>query len=155
MTKKILFISIIIFIIIPCTLAHSATFLQVKPKKLTMGIIGSSDYENGYKESISANSIRLRDTNNDWKIMVKTNDNDMGVMGAYTKPIKDFFWRATGSYATQLAYTEITNYDVEVARGSKTSKKLDVFADFRILLRWSKDVPGYYNINLLYTLTTQ
>ena len=155
MTKKILFTALIIFIIIPCSLAYSSTFLQVKPKKLTMGIIGSSDYEKGYKETISANSIQLRDANNDWKLMVKTNDNDMGVVGGYTKPISDFFWRATGSYATQLAYTEITNYDVEAARGSRTSKKLDVFSDFKILLAWSRDAPGYYNISLLYTLTTQ
>ena len=146
---------VIIFLIIPCGLAHGSTFLWLKPKKLTMGIVKADDYEKGYKQKERANNIRLRDTANDWKLMVKTNNSDMGMVSGYTKPINDFFWKATGNYATQTTYTEITNYDVEVARGPRSSKKQNIFTDFKIRLTWSKDVPGYYNISLLYTLATQ
>jgi len=153
--SRIIFTILVIFLIIPCSLAHGSTFLWLKPKKMTMGIINADDYENGYKQKVRANNIRLRDTSNDWKLMVKTNNSDIGVVGDYVKPIGDFFWKATGSYATQTTYTEITNYDVEAARGPMSSKKQDIFTDFKIRLTWSEDVPGYYNITLLYTLTTQ
>ena len=122
---------------------------------MIVGIINADDYENGYKEKTRANEIEVKDTDNDWKLMLKTNDRDMGVIAGYAKPISDFLWKATGEYATQITYTEITNYDVEVARGPKGDDRLDVYTDFKILLAWQNDSPGYYNITLVYTLTTQ
>jgi len=119
-----------------------------------MGVVSVGDYEAGYKENLQANVIRLRDTANDWKLLVKTNDSDMGIIGSYIKPISDFSWRAEGDYATQTIYREITNYDIEVARGPRGSFKWIVM-DYRVQLLWDRDVPGDYNINILYTLTTQ
>jgi len=119
-----------------------------------MGTIAVLDYENKYKEKTRANIVVVTDTVNDWKLMVKTNNNDMGVVGNYTKPISDFLWRATGSYTTQTTYTSITDYDVEAARGAKGTNRI-VYIDAKILLFWARDIPGKYDIIVTYTLTTQ
>ncbi|MBU1146925.1 MAG: hypothetical protein KKD11_01075, partial [Candidatus Omnitrophica bacterium] len=117
--KRILFL-IFIFLLIPCATAYTVTLLNVTPKKLNMGIVESDDYSNGYKEKLRGNIIKLKNSANDWKLMLKTNDSDMGMAGNYAKSINDFHWKATGEYATQATYQEITNYDVEVARGQKS-----------------------------------
>jgi hypothetical protein len=119
-----------------------------------MGTIGVLDYENQYKEKTRANIVVVTDTVNAWKLMVKTNNNNMGVVGDYAKPISDFLWRATGSYATQTTYIGITNYDVEAARGAKGTN-LIIYIDAKILLSWARDIPGKYSIIVTYTLTTQ
>ena len=150
------FILVSLCIVISAHLVYAAnTSLKISPKSLDMGIINADDYENGYKEKISGNLIRLNDKVNDWKLMVKTNDSDMGSISGYIKPVDDFFWKATGPYATQATYTSITNYDIEVARGPMGSKKLDIFTDYKIALSWARDIPGSYDITLVYTLTTQ
>ncbi|MDP8229488.1 MAG: hypothetical protein P9L93_00075 [Candidatus Gorgyraea atricola] len=154
--RATLFILVSICLVISAQLVYAAsTFLKIRPKLLNMGIINADDYENGCKEKISGSLIRLRDTANDWKLTVKTNDSDMGSINGYIKPIDDFSWKAKGSHATQIRYTSITNYDVEVARGSRSAKKLDIFTDYKIALSWARDIPGNYDITLVYTLTTQ
>jgi len=151
-----LFILVPICLVISVQLVYAAsTYLKVSPKSLNMGIINADDYENGYKEKSSGSLISLRDTANDWKLTVKTNDSDMGSISGYIKPVDDFFWKATGPYATQATYASITNYDIEVARGPRGSKKLDIFTDYKIALLWARDIPGSYDITLVYTLTTQ
>lgn len=152
--KPIIIFSLVILWVIPVHEANARTSLKVRPRKVNMGIIVASDYENGYKENIRANRLEATDTVHAWKVMVKTNDDNMGVIGGHTKSISDFYWRATGDYATQTTYTDITNYDLEAARGPKGNKK-KVFIDFKILLAWAKDVPGNYKLTIVYTLTTQ
>ena len=87
--------------------------------------------------------------------MVKTNNENMGVIGGYAKPIGDFQWKARSSYATQITYVGITNYDVEAARGPAGQSLNTIYIDHRILLAWAKDVPGDYYLTIVYTLTTQ
>ena len=135
-------------------LSHAATSLKVVPKKVNMGVIRADDYETGYIEKIRGNLLLIKDTNNDWKVMIKTNDDNMGVIGSYTKPISDVYWKSEGVYATQLVYTNIDTYDIEVARGPRGSQE-KVFVYYKILLSWAQDVPGDYNLTVVYTLTTQ
>lgn len=159
MMKKLFLIFItgcILFAMPAYNKAWAATTLAiVPPKTVNMGTVNINDYEAGYKEKARANVLLVKDTDNDWKLMIKTNDSDMGVVGSYAKPIGDLNWRASGYGATQLTYTSLTNYDVEVARGQKGSPTRLVYTDYKILLAWANDLPGVYNINILYTLTTQ
>lgn len=152
---KIFFLTQIIFLILNTDYAHAGNpSLKVQPKSVNMGIVTADDYKTGYQEKIQANVLHIKDDDNDWKVMVKTDDSSMGVVGNYTKPVSDLEWRAQGTYATQTTYRDITNYDVEVARGQRGTTK-SIFIDYKVLLSWSKDVPGNYYITLLYTLTTQ
>lgn len=133
----------------------ASTLTIVPPKNVNLGTINMADYETGYKEKIRATVLLVKDDTNNWKLMVATLDSNMGVIGDYTKPIGDFKWRASGAKAMQLTYTDLTNYDVEAARGLKSGTTNIMYIDYRILLAWGNDVPGVYNINILYTLTTQ
>jgi len=144
----------ILFIIFAYYLYADEPSLKVQPKSVNMGIVTADDYKQGYQEKIQANLLHIKDQDNDWKVMVRTDDSSMGVIGNYTKPVSDLYWRAQGTYAIQTEYTSITNYDVEVARGPSGNLK-NLFVDYRVLLSWDRDVPGDYYIALLYTLTTQ
>jgi hypothetical protein len=146
--------SLAINLILPLHLAEAAESIRVTPKTINMGTVGVNDFENGKKEKRRANILIVTDNVNAWKVMVKTDNNDMGVVGNYTKPISDFLWRATGSYATQTSYTNITNYDVEAARGAKGTNFI-VYIDAQVLLSWARDIPGKYNLVVTYTVTTQ
>lgn len=151
-----IFSVVFLFLILAYGTALAANMLKiVLPKDVTLDTIGISDYENGYKEKIRATVLLMSDTSNDWKLMVRTNDGNMGTSGNYIKPISDLNWRASGSNATQLTYTSITNYDVEAARGIKSGTTKIVYIDYKVMLAWNKDIPGVYNIAILYTLTTQ
>jgi len=152
---KIFSVVFIISFFIFTSQAYTATILKISPKKFNVGVIVADDYYTGYVERIRGNTILLKDTRNDWKLLVKTNDSDMGIVGSYIKPTKDFYWKAQGNYATQTQYTDITNYDIEVDRGTKSSPFRQVTIDYKILLSWTEDIPGDYNISLIYTLTTQ
>lgn len=133
----------------------SSTFRIIPPKDINMGTIGINDYETGYKEKIRATVLLAQNSDNAWKIMVKTNDNNMGVIGDYTKPIGDLKWKAGGSTATQLTYTNLANYDIEAARGPQSGSSNLIYIDYRIALAWQNDAPGVYNIHIVYTMTTQ
>ena len=154
--SKLIFIwaSIVIFLAGVTPSVQAVVFLNVIPKKVNMGKVKISDYEAGYLEKTWGSTIIVRDTSNDWKVLVKTNYDNMGVIGDYAKPISDFNWKASGDYATQLTYIDLENYDVEVARGPQDILGR-VYVDYKILLAWANDVPGDYNINVIYTLTTQ
>lgn len=151
----IIFTLLIIFLTVLVSVAQAKTRLTIDLESVNMGIVAVSDYENGYKEKLPGNILNLRSDKLDWKLWVKTNDNNMGVIGDYTKPISDFYWKAEGDYATQTIYTSITNYDIEAASGAKSSRERQVPIDYKILLSWSNDVPGNYNLTIVYTLTTQ
>jgi len=152
---RIVFAAILLFsLIFPLHLVEATSSITVTPKTLNMGTVGLNNFEDKYIEKTRANIIIATDTGDPWKVMVKTTNNDMGVVGSYSKPISDFRWRATGNYATQISYTSITNYDVEAARGSKGSNFI-IYVDVQMLLSWAKDAPGKYDIILTYTLTTQ
>lgn len=151
-----IFSGVFLFLILAYGTALAANMLRiVPPKDITMGTVGVSDYENGCKEKIRAIVLLVSDSSNDWKLMVKTDDENMGVSGNYIKPISDLRWKATGNNATQLTYTDVTNYDVEAARGIKSGSTKIVYIDYKIKLTWNNDIPGVYNIAVLYTLTTQ
>lgn len=151
----LIFILFIVFLITPCCAAYSANSLTIAPKSFSIGEIRADNYEAGYKEKIRANAVIVKDTLNAWKVMIKTNNNNMGVIGSYAKPISDFYWKATGNTATQITYTSIANYDLEIARGSAGASFVTIYMDYKILLSWPNDVPGVYNITVTYTLTTQ
>ena len=156
--RMTLILAVFLFIftaIIAGSVNAAGASLRINPKKVNVGIITARDYEAGFVEDIRANLLLIRDKYNDWKIMVRTNDDDMGVVGGYIKPVSDLEWRSSGDYATQLTYTGITTYDVEVGRGPSGNRKQKIFVDYRVLLSWAKDVPGDYYLTLLYTLTTQ
>ena len=149
----IIFILFFIFLSIPEHLAYTAS-LMVYPNTVNMGIVTSNDYENGYKETIQSNTVIITNTDQAWKLMVKTNDDNMGVNGDYAKPTSDFRWKASVPYATQVSYANIANYDIEVARGPMGSFGI-VYLDYKVLLLWSKDKPGTYDLDIVYTVTTQ
>ena len=152
----LIFIAGFIFLAIPAYKAWATNTLTiVPPKAVDLGTINMADYETGYKEKIRATVLLVKDDTNNWKLMVSTMDSNMGAIGAYIKPIGDFKWRASGSMATQLTYTSLTNYGLEAARGLKSGTTNIIYLDYRVLLVWGNDVPGVYNVNILYTLTTQ
>ena len=153
---KIFFLTQIIFLILVADYARAGDpSLRVQPKSVNMGIVTADDYRAGYQEKIQANLLTVKDNENDWKVMIKTYDSSMGVVGSYAKSVSDLEWRAQGAYAAQTTYIGLANYDIEVARGPKDNNDRSVFIDYRVLLSWAKDVPGNYYITLLYTLTTQ
>jgi len=152
---KIFFLTQAVLLVLFSTHIYAGNLsIKAQPKSVNMGIVTADDYKNGYREKIQANLLQIASKDNDWKVLVRTNDSSMGVIGSYTKSISDLYWRAQGPYATQTTYTSITNYDIEVARGPSGNTK-NLFIDYRALLSWNKDVPGNYYITLLYTLTTQ
>lgn len=155
MRKRSLIFALSLFFLIGAAGYAADTSLNVNPKKVNMGIVTASDYEAGFMENIRANFLLIKDKNNDWKVTIRTNDDNMGVVGSYAKPISDLEWKAVGDHATQLTYAGLTTYDIEVGRGPSANEEQKIFVDYRVLLSWANDIPGDYFLTILYTLTTQ
>lgn len=156
--KKLLliFIAGFIFLAMPIIKVFATeTLTIIAPKNINIGTVSITDYEAGYKEKLRATVLLAKNDTNNWKLMVSTQDDNMGAIGDYTKPIADLKWRASGSKATQLTYISLTNYGLEAASGLKSGTTNIIYIDYRIILAWANDAPGVYNIHILYTLTTQ
>ena len=148
------FISLLLTPILAST-ALAVMTLDINRNNVYIGNIRIPNFNAGFIQETNAVTVNAKSTKDDWKLFVKTNNNDMGTIGTYVKPISDFQWQATGSSATQTTFISIANFDIEVARGIRSGQKNQIPIDYQVLLAWENDVPGSYELSLLFTITTQ
>ena len=123
-------------------------------KTLTADGSAETAFAAGYIE-LDANYPTLTvDANKQWKLSAKSSG--FAAVGTYTKAIGDLKLKDTGaSHVTMSSYTSLTAVDQEV--GSHTAGVSDEShpCQYKILLDWTKDIPGTYEATVTYTLATQ
>lgn len=125
---------------------------------LTQDGTGETSYDQGYVESSTNATILTLDANKEWKLSVQY-DTPWSCPGSYNKAETDLLIKISnsptgtvlnsyGSYQSPVdADTDILSYTAGVSNNA-------VNVQTRVLLDWTRDIPGAYSITLIYTMQT-
>ena len=113
----------------------------------------NGSFEAGYIEFDTGSPTLKVWSNNNWKLSARST----GFTGPYDKPAGDLMLKdlapihVTNSFNT---YKSLSGIDQEVASYNKGVKSETHPCQYKILLDWTKDIPGTYSATVTYTLTT-
>jgi hypothetical protein len=84
-----------------------------------------------------------------WRITVEATSNNLGFSddGSYVKPLTDLQFKLS----TDNDWTRLRQIPETLATGEAGRDQL--FTDWRTLLDWTKDRPGRYRVELLFTIS--
>jgi hypothetical protein len=125
---------------------------------LTQDGNGETDYDTGYVESTPNATILTLDANKTWALGVNYTG-PWSCPGAYNKAETDLLIRVTNTPTGTIE----NSFDSYQSPGGAKATMLDhptgvsnnlVNIQTRVLLDWTKDIPGAYSITLVYTMET-
>jgi len=135
--------------------------LLIKDSDQTMDLLkdasGEAAYEAGYAMGKKRSPILIVDSNTNWKLSVKVSS-DWSAVNRYKKATGDIELRVTSKTRHQAGFKKFTQLSLDeqeiASHGAGVND--DIYnGRYRIVLDWEKDVPGSYNIVIVYTLSTQ
>jgi hypothetical protein len=99
-------------------------------------------------------TLRVR-ANKTWKLFAKSSG--FGVVDSYTKETTDLKLINTGAHKSNGfdAFKSLTTNDQEIAGYASGIKNDSNPIQYKIMLDWTKDIPGTYVATVTYTLATQ
>ncbi|MFH1854420.1 MAG: hypothetical protein ABH815_03805 [Candidatus Omnitrophota bacterium] len=118
---------------------------------------GEAAYEAGHIDGENNKPALIVDSNTGWKLSVKASF-DWGIVDGYQKSTSDLQLKVVSNSGHQTGFTNFTPVslnDQEIASYSAGVGDDIYNGQYRILLDWTKDIPGAYFIIITYTLSTQ
>jgi len=125
-------------------------------KTLTQDGTSETAFDAGSVE-LDASSPTLTVTSNmKWKLTAKVTS-AWPIVGTYTKAVGDLLVKdAGGSHVTTATYTSLSDSaDLEMASASVGVLNESHPCQYKVMLDYTKDVPGTYTTTVTYTLATQ
>ena len=118
---------------------------------------GSTQYDAGFMESNPDAVVLSCSTNCNWDLGARLATN-WSCPGVYDKPESDLFIRMgshTGGTVQNEAdsYVNLTDSNLLILAGAAGALNTKAKMQHKILLDWTRDVPGDYSITITYTLT--
>ena len=123
---------------------------------LADGAAGAAYYDQGYVEGASSFPTFYLYSNTSWSLKVKVSG-DWNIVNGYKKPTSDLQLKIDSSYSSQTNFQKFISLSVvdqEIASSYNGVAGEIYEGQYRILLDWIKDIPGSYNITVIYTLST-
>lgn len=126
---------------------------------LTQDGTGETSYDAGYVESTASATVLTLDANKSWSLGVNYNGAGWSCPGAYNKAESDLLIRITNVPTGTIrnsygAYAAPTDTKVAMLDHTAGVSNNAVNIQTRVLLDWTKDIPGAYSITLVYTMET-
>lgn len=121
----------------------------------TLAQDGSAEiaFDNGYTEFDLGKPNLTVSANNSWKLSARSS----GFTAPWLKPVGDLQLKDTGSLHVTNgfnSYKALTDTDQEIALYTGGVRDEIHPCQYKILLDWTKDIPGTYTATVTYTLTT-
>ena len=110
-------------------------------------------FDAGFVEFEPDKPTLVINANNDWKLSAKSS----GFSGPYSKLTTDLMLKNSGSAHVANGFNDyqaLSASDQEIAANSKGVKNESHPCQYKILLDWTKDLPGTYEATVTYTLST-
>jgi len=137
---------------------YAAQQLTLSTTVIDFGYLTLGDYDAGYKELASAQTLYVT-SGTSWVVTVKALNATWTYTGEEPDPFKactDLKWRSTSSdpavTVTNDVYIGMTTTDAQVAAGN-AGTSIEIWMSFRLLLSYERDAPGEYSLRFVYTLT--
>jgi len=126
-------------------------------KTLGIDLPLEASYDAGYTDFDAAKPTLTISANKSWKLTVRSSG--FNTNGTYKKATEDLLLKdatSSGHVSNSFgSYKALTEVDQEMASYTIGVKAEEHPLQYRILLDYSKDVPGVYTSTVTYTLTTQ
>ena len=120
-------------------------------RALTADGAAEAAFNDGYVELDAGKPTLKVFANKDWKLTAKSS----GFTGPYVKAIGDLQLKDAGSeHVAMGSYTSLSAADQEVASYDGGVKNESHPCQYKILLDYTKDMPGTYEAIVTYTLST-
>ena len=143
--RWLVFLSLFLLWTVPLTAVQNLT---IDTNNVTISTPTAADYNAGYKEKLSANTLTV-ESDIDWRLTVLGTAATWSCTGAEcwgTKPRSDIEWRVSGG-----TYAALSGAAATVATGNSTSPPgtEDVVVDYRVNIAWTSDGPGTYDYDFV------
>lgn len=123
-------------------------------KTLTANGTAEAAFDAGYVEMDAENPTLRVFANKKWKLTASSAG--FGAVDGYTKATGDLLLKDAGaSHVTMSSYAALTGADQEVASHTIGVNNESHPCQYKILLDYTKDIPGIYQAIVTYTLATQ
>jgi len=139
------------------TIPHAAKLVisqSASSKTLVQDGDAEADFDTGWTD-LNANTPNLKvSANKNWVLSAKSNG--FAIVGTYTKAVGDLQLLHTGIYVAGgfATFTSLSLIDQSIATNPTGVKNQDYACQYRILLDYTKDIPGIYTATVTYTLAT-
>lgn len=140
------------------TIPHAAKLVISQAdssKTLTQDVDAETEFDQGWTD-LDAGKPNLKvSANQSWKLMAKSSG--FAANGLYTKAIGDLQLKHAGLYVAGEfgSFTSLASTDLDIAVNTIGVKNENYDCQYRILLDYTKDIPGTYTATVTYTLATQ
>ena len=126
---------------------------------LTQDGTGETAYDAGFVASTANATILTLDANKKWALGVNYSGTGWSCPGAYDKDETDLLVQITNTPTGTIqngfaAYTPPTDTKVTMLDHTAGVSNNAVNIQTKVLLDWTKDIPGAYSITLVYTMET-
>jgi hypothetical protein len=126
---------------------------------LTQDGSGETAYDAGSVQSTTNATVLTLDANKQWSLGVNYSGTGWTCPGTYDKAESDLQIRVTNTPTGTIqngyaAYTSPTDTKVAMLDHTAGVSNNAVNIQTRVLLDWTKDIPGAYSITLVYTMET-
>lgn len=145
----------IVVLSIPST-CHLSILNPDQTKTLSQDGTAESAFEAGYTEFDSGAPTLIVSSNKNWKLSARSsgfNNNDGYIKATEDLQIKDL--AANHVKDSFNNYKSLSDIDQEITSYSGGVKEENHPCQYRVLLDWTKDIPGTYTATVTFTLTTQ
>lgn len=124
-------------------------------KTLIQDSDSETDFDAGYTTLDSGKPTLTVSANKNWKLSAKSSG--FAANGSYTKATGDLKLKHAGAYVANSfsGFVSLATTDQDIATNA-TGVWDEIYAcQYRIVLDWTKDIPGTYTATVTYTLATQ
>jgi hypothetical protein len=140
------------------TIPHAAKLVISQAdssKTLTQDGDAETDFDQGYTDMSTGRPNLKVSANKTWKLSAKSSG--FAANDSYTKAVGDLQLKHSGNYATGgfASFTSLSATDQDIAVNTIGVKNENYDCQYRILLDYTKDIPGTYTATVTYTLATQ
>lgn len=123
-------------------------------KTLNQGGEIESAFDAGYIDFNPSTPVLTISSNKGWNLSVKSSD----FSGPYSKSVSDLTLKDTNTSGHVINgfnnFTALSLTDQQMAYYTRPSKNENHPIQYRIILDWTKDIPGTYTATVTYTLST-
>jgi hypothetical protein len=118
---------------------------------------GEVRYDAGYLESDPEAVLLSCSTNSSWDLGARL-ATGWTCPGAYDKPESDLYIRMSSHSGGTVqngadSYVNLTDSNLQLLAGAAGALNVEAEIQHKILLDWTRDIPGSYSITVTYTLT--
>ena len=111
--------------------------------------VSGVNLDEGFIEAKNAAMITVS-SNAPWQLTIQSEDQDMGKVEDNVKQLSDFLWKKS----TDASYSAVSTNGQVVDSSAGYADHQNIELDYKMVVGWTRDVPGTYSLTLRFTLST-